>query len=323
MNRIYEFPAYIEPEIKKIFDANKWEWNTRRLAEDVLQLSDFYIHNPTSATPWVKAWAQRALLVYYWPLNTIRFQAVHDELKKVNFYQGLNQFLDFGAGPGTAAWILKQDFQNVDLLESSQVPQKWFPQFQWTQKPKASKDSCAVFCYSMTELAELPQWAYDSEALIILEPSTQQDGRKLLALRQKLLEKGYYAWAPCPHQEPCPLFANSKTDWCHDRVEVQAPEWFQQIEQLLPMKNRTITMSYVGMRRMQPPPPNWSRLVGDQLNEKGKTRQLICRNSNREFLAWMHRDGTPPEFFRGERVQLEEFEVKSNELRVKRLSRLP
>lgn len=322
MNRVYEFPAYIEPEIKKIFTANKWEWNSRRLAEDVLQLSDYYIHNPDSSTPWDKAWAQRALLVYFWPLNSIRYLAVHEELKKVGFFQGLNQFLDFGAGPGTAAWILKQEFQNVELMEQSLVPQEWFPQFQWTQKPQVSKESCAVFCYSMTELAELPQWAYNSEALIILEPATQQDGRKLLELRQKLLEKGYNAWAPCPHQEGCPLLVNSKHDWCHDRVEIQAPRWFQEIENYLPMKNRTITMSYVGMRKKAPIPPTWARLVGDQLNEKGKSRQMVCRSSSREFLAWMHRDGTPPEFFRGERVLLEEFEPKSNELRVKKISRI-
>lgn len=322
MKRVYGFPAYIESELKRIFAENNWTWAPRKLAEDILQLSDFYIQNPDSSTPWDKPWAQRALLVYYWPLNSIRFQAVYDELKKVNFLNGLEHFIDYGAGPATAAHVLKTDFKNIDLLEKSHVPQNWFKDFQWKKSSEPTSKTAAVFCYSMTELAELPKWAENCEALIILEPATQDDGRKLLTLRQNLIEKGFYAWAPCPHQGPCPLLLNSKTDWCHDRVELELPTWFQEIEQHLPIKNRTITMSYLAMRRLQPASPEWARITGDRLNEKGKTRQLVCRGNQREFLAWMHRDGEPPDFYRGERVLLQDFDNKSNELRIKKISRV-
>ncbi|MFN9066725.1 MAG: hypothetical protein ACK5V3_05815, partial [Bdellovibrionales bacterium] len=72
----------------------------------------------------------------------------------------------------------------------------------------------------------------------------------------------------------------------------------------------------------KPPVYDWARLTGDQLFEKGKTRQLICRGPEREFLAWMNRDGEAPTLARGDRVILEKFEQKSNELRVKSLRSL-
>lgn len=315
MKKIYPFPAYIESEINRIFAEKKWSKLSKSLAEDVLQLSDFYIHNPDSPTPWEKEWAQRAGLVYFWPLNTLRLQKIKDELENQNFFAGLNHMIDYGAGAATASWLFKDVLPKQNLLERSTIPQNWFPQFKWSQTAIADTKSLTVFSYSLTELATLPSWSFDSEAILIIEPSTQQDGRKLLEIRQQLIDKNYFVWAPCPHQLACPLFSQSKTDWCHDRVHIQKPQWFEDMEKYLPMKNNTLTFSYVAARKTPPPARKWARLVGDQLNEKGKSRQLICRGPDREFLSWMHRNGEPPEYNRGDRVIIEEFEKKSNELR--------
>jgi hypothetical protein len=315
MKKIETIPAYIETEIQRIFEEKKWSRLSKSLAEDVLQLSDYYIHNPDSPTPWEKEWAQRASLVYYWPLNTLRLQRIKSELMGQNFFVGLNHFIDYGAGAATASWVFKDLFVKQHLLERSSIPQKWFPQFNWAPSSKANEKSLTVFSYSLTELTTLPDWSFDSEALLIIEPSTQKDGRKLLELRQLLIEKSYSIWAPCPHQLACPLLTESKTDWCHDRVHIEKPQWFEDIEKYLPMKNNTLTFSYIAARKKPPPTSTWSRLVGDQLKEKGKSRQLICRGPHREFLSWMHRDGEVPEFHRGDRIILENFEKKSNELR--------
>lgn len=309
-------------KIDAVFKSQGWDWSAKRLAEDVLRLSDFYIQNPKAQTPWQHAWAQRALLVYYWPLNSIRLQRVIDDLKSVDFFSGIDSFLDFGAGPGTASWLLK-DLAPIKAIETSQTPQNWFPELDWVSSPQIQDKTCVVFSYSLTELSQIPEALQKASSFIILEPSTQEDGRLLLQLRQQLIDTGYYVWAPCPHQQSCPLFTKSKTDWCHDRVHFEAPAWFMEIEKYLPMKNKTLTLSYLALKKQAPAKADWARLTGDQLNEKGKTRQLICRGPDREFLAWMHRDGTPPEFFRGEKVQLESFEIKSNELRIKSLKRFP
>lgn len=321
MFRHYQLPDSLFPRIQKIFADHKWEWSARRLADDVLRLSDFYIQNPKAATPWDQTWAQKALLVYYWPLNTLRFQSVYQELEENQFFSGIEKFYDFGAGPGTAAAILMKKEKSVTAIESSNIPQRWFPEIKWSEKMSPQNNSCTVLSYSLTELSQLPPAALQSDSLIIIEPATQTDGRNLLRLREQLLKQNYFAWAPCSHQQACPLLTHSKNDWCHDRIHFDAPKWFSEIEQHLPMKNKTLTMSYLAVKKVAPPVRTWARLTSDKLPEKGKTRQLVCRGPDREFLSWMHRDGEPPEFFLGEKVVLENFEVKSNELRIKSIKR--
>ncbi len=46
---------------------------------------------------------------------------------------------------------------------------------------------------------------------------------------------------------------------------------------------------------------------------------MVCRGTEREFLAWLHKDGKPKEFLRGSLVSLEKFEKKSNEIRVQEI----
>jgi hypothetical protein len=141
-----------------------------------------------------------------------------------------------------------------------------------------------------------------------------------MELRTKLINAGYFMWAPCTHQLACPLLTLSKNDWCHDRALVEAPSWFSQVEQNLPMKNKTVTMSYL-LARKTPPPDSiqtYGRLVGDSMEEKGKTRQLFCRGPEREFLTWMHKSIEPQTLPRGELVfQPSDAEKKSNEIRLK------
>jgi ribosomal protein RSM22 (predicted rRNA methylase) len=76
-----------------------------------------------------------------------------------------------------------------------------------------------VMSYSATELAEprlLPTvkaaWRSCAGALVIIEPGTPRDHRRLLAMRTALAQAGASIALPCPHAEPCPL---KTPDWCH------------------------------------------------------------------------------------------------------------
>jgi hypothetical protein len=99
---------------------------------------------------------------------------------------------------------------------------------------------------------------------------------------------------------------HSKNDWCHDRIHLSPPQWLVSIENHLPFKNRTLTFSYLLASQQAAPESRQIRLVGDQLQEKGKSKQLICRNDQREFLTWLHRDGEIPELYRGDLIDLPE-----------------
>lgn len=308
----------------------------KNIADAILQLSDFYIKNPQQATPWSENYCQLAYRYYFLPLNIIRASGVIQRGKQVGFFSDLTHFIDWGAGPGTASLALvnqlRQKIQSQILIDHSKEVFKVFSDVHKTlSNPEIStknnlsdylqnKNSTAlIFSYSITEIKDLPKDWDQFEALMILEPATSEDGRKLLKLRDQLIQKEYHIYAPCVHQLSCPLLSESKHDWCHDRFSVKAPEWFKKLETLLPMKNQTVTTSYL-LARKKPASnqlQNRARLTGDQLKEKGKTRQMVCQGPKREFLTWMHKSTTPQELFRGDLIQLpNDIEKKSNELRV-------
>lgn len=331
MTRQFKYPASFDESLTKALgDQQISLTDSRALAKCVLALSDYFINKSDSPTPWNESWAQVAYLCYYLPLNATRLLGIIEEADKRHFFKGLDRVIDFGAGLATASLALSEKHSfKFHLIERASEPQKiiekFFPQFraeEWQRsfnstKLREPKKTMAVFSYSLTELTDLPDWAYECEALMLVEPSTQQDGRKLLELRQRLLEKGYHIWAPCTHEGLCPLLTQSKHDWCHDRVHFEAPEWFQKMEEHLPMKNRTLTMSYLLMRKATPEKISAARVVGDRLHEKGKDRQMICRGPDREFLAWMHKNKITQEIPRGVLIEIpEDIQKVSNELRV-------
>lgn len=324
MRRTYSLPAVLEKNISvALGDYGLQVSDSRKLAESVLKLSDHFISG-TGETPWKEKWAQIAYLVYFLPLNFLRAQAVIDQGLAKNFFSGLKHVVDFGAGPGTASMALEKIFSSQDFLlvekatSAVDLARKHFNTFHFSDKVgRISSHTLGVFSYSLNELDILPEWATQCEALMLIEPSTQDDGRMLQALRKNLMAQGFYMWAPCTHQQDCPLLIHSKKDWCHDRIFFEAPDWFLKIEDHLPIKNRTLTFSYLLARKTDPAhSPEIGRLVGDQKEEKGKTRQMFCRSDKREFLAWLHRNGPVPEYFRGELFQLPKHQEISNELRL-------
>lgn len=304
--------------------------DARAVAAAIQRLSDFYIANPEAHTPWRLPHAITATLAYYMPLNAARLLAALREPRERGFFTGLERLVDFGCGPGTATLALRAaglTFRETHLID--RAPEA----LEWTKRlvPDATSRSSAltdradaqtlfVASYSLTE-APLPPEALRAEALILLEPSTSEDSRRLMARRPELLRAGYQLWSPCTHREECPLLKHSARDWCHDRVHFERPSWLVAIEEQLPFRNQTLTWFAIFARRRAPPawPVNSARLVGDLLREKGKDRQLVCRSSEREFLAWMHRDGPSPEWPRGALVEIPTDAVKvSNELRIKK-----
>lgn len=296
-----------------------------KIAEAILRLSDHY-QAPLAQTPWSEPWAQAAYVSYYLPLNYIRWQGLLGRVPESFFSEGLGDVVDFGFGLGAASLALHQHgvLQKVIAVESTPEAQQVYEslsldlQPQWAQSwSKAT--STAVFSYSLNELEQIPEWLFESQNLLIMEPSTQLQGRRLMGLREELIAKGFSIWAPCTHQGSCPLLHQSKKDWCHDRVHWEVPKWFQRIEAQLPIKNKTLTHSYlVASRRPAPQEDSLGRVVGDELKEKGKTRWMFCHNEERLFLSWLQRRGESPKIHRGEVLELNPFERKGhNELRWK------
>lgn len=314
-----------------------WQRPTE-LARAVRQLSDFYIAQPTAATPWQERWAQAAYLAYFLPLNFARVSRVVDEGLNRGFFSGLKSLIDFGSGPGTAQLAVSRRVPEIELsicVDRRREPLDLHQLLAGDAHPglrlrtdlpstvlPERNTRLAIFSYAWTELERLPAWALESEALLIVEPSTREDGRRLLEMRRTCLAHGFHVWAPCTHAGPCPLLEKGERDWCHDRIAWSpTPEWTA-LEQELPMKNRTLTFSYLLLRKTPPPEATSTRLarmIGDPLAEKGKTRQLVCRGPDREFLAWFpQRLQELPQLDRGDLIELgSDLQIKANELRIR------
>lgn len=308
------------------------------LAKAVLRLSDFYKDHPQKQTPWHESWARAAYLAYFFPLNYVRAAAVIAEGLRSRFFSGIHTWSDFGSGCGTVACaaadagILKQT--SAVMIERAQAAINLHKHlqpdgsgqafldlsFRQSAPPEkiSGKGHLAAFSYSLTELTHIPAFAEDSDAFLIIEPATRDDGRRLLGWRQTFIDRGYAVHAPCTHQMKCPLLHESERDWCHDRIEFRAPEWFLAMEKHLPIKNRTLTFSYLLVRRSAATelPASCGRLTGDLMKAKGASRQMFCRGERREFLSWQHKHGKPPHFPRGILVSYpNDIATKSNELR--------
>lgn len=305
-------------------------------AASVLALSDFYLDNPGKATPWDSGFALPATLFYFMPLNYARVSAALKEVER--FAIQPSEIWDFGSGTGTTQWALedqvaiapvplfgmevssgaRETHRRLQDLRSGKWSSKLLPNELRAVTPQPG--ALAVFSYSFLEMQNALPDLKRFEHILIVEPSTRDGARALMEWRSRFLEQGLKALAPCTHAEACPLLIHSPRDWCHMRVHFEAPDWWLDIERKLPMKNRTLTYSYLLLSRSAE--HKWTgatRVIGDTLAEKGKTRQMICRGPEREFLSWLHRDGDAPHIPHGALIaSLGENEVKGSEIRVQR-----
>jgi len=287
---------------------------------------------------WLDQRMIQAYLAYYFPLNWLRGSAVLEEAQRLGFFEGITNIFEVGSGPGTFHFAaLESNLKNIrwsfhDAREAMAVHQRLLdalptakentPNGAAAWSSQSLKDiesnSAVVLSYTLNEMAELPAPALKAEAIVIIEPSTRDTTRALQALRAKLIEKGFHAWAPCTHDHGCPLLLHSPNDWCHSRVHVEVPKWMKVIEDRIPVRNDTLTYSYLLMRKLAPKrKATTARIIGDTLFERGKVRQAVCRGEDREFLSWLTRHGEPDQLARGITIELpENIEKKGNELRV-------
>lgn len=352
MVRRYGVPKEIQDSISRIINGLGYSFTRpRELAKVILETSDYFNQSGAHITPWSRHTTLAAYLAYFLPLGLARVQAVVSEAERLNFFQGLNKYIDWGSGPGTLSLILQNTFKNGQCVELSreaiELHQKLTMErknIKWTQnitsrdieENNVNSNLLLALSYSLNELPKIPDWIFSTEALIIIEPSTHQAFNRLSELRNQLLNRGWHLWAPCTHVELCPL--KNEKDWCHDRILFDPPFWWSDLEAHLPMKNKSVTFSYLLARKNESLSPQilqqnthcffsadesevaiqgkTARIVGDLKIEKGKTRQMICRSSEREFLAWLHKDSKASDWPRGELVLISnQCEKVANEIR--------
>ncbi len=357
---IYQIPERLDKVLSETYARH----SPKEIANAIKKMSDFYIEHPDQRTPWEENWCYLAQLFYYLPLNTLRAQAALNRIAAKEYLFGkknISRWVDCGAGLGPFFWALEAHLQSplaswtseparsaikFHHIESANVAADFIlKHFPMSQRIGSGHDRGSLsssfkslsltesdllsFSYALTEEVNLTPVSDQQYTSLIIEPSTHQDGRRLMSYRDQNIAAGNFIQAPCTHQQLCPLLALSKKDWCHDRLLWSRPEWFLEIEKRLPMENKSLTYSYLCITKRPPPMTTATdaasdfvtyRMVGDALNERGKTRQLACGPNHeassqdgtgdativadRKYLSWLHRHGKPQEVPRGDRIQV-------------------
>lgn len=186
-----------------------------------------------------------AYLAVRMPATYAVIQRVLFEVKKRIPDLILNDVLDVGAGPGTAAWAAADVFpelKQATLLEkdSSMVEigrrmmqKSMHPMLKsaiWNavdlkQGGDVPQHELVILSYVVGELPVeavssliTNAWNACSQVFVVIEPGTPHGFERIRAIREQLIHSGAYLVAPCPHAERCPM---AHGDWCHfsERLE--------------------------------------------------------------------------------------------------------
>jgi SAM-dependent methyltransferase len=220
--------------------------------------------------------ARRIAWKWHWVLR---------ELDRLQWTPPPGPVLDFGCGTGVAVREILakyEGFTEVALHDRSaraltfavEAVRREYPAV--TVSPRLP-ESCGLMLVShvLPELddagiSSLIAQAERARAVIVVEPGTRDAGRKLSALRERLLG-ALRPVAPCVHSAACGMLApENEQHWCHFFAQ-PPPEIFQdsgwaRFSRELGIDLRSLPVSFLVMDRREPPPlPAGSvRMTGHQ-----------------------------------------------------------
>ncbi|WP_395016584.1 small ribosomal subunit Rsm22 family protein [Dongia sp.] len=238
--------------------------------------------------------AARAYLAARLPATYAAIRAAMDAVAAVRPDFSPRQLLDFGAGPGTALWAAHDcwpDLQAAVLIETSPAMRKFGAEFapqsgvaaiDWREAaPASGANDLVTLAYVLDELDD-PQraalvrqlWSLTADTLLIVEPGTPAGYRRILDVRDLLLQQGAQMVAPCPHAQACPLIA---PDWCHfSRRVARSRAHLQAKGAEVPWEDEKF--SYLAVARNSATLPA-SRVIGPPRAGSGKVELKLCEQN--------------------------------------------
>jgi ribosomal protein RSM22 (predicted rRNA methylase) len=239
--------------------------------------------------------AARAYAAYRMPAT---FAAVRAALRAAA--PGLGRpapLLDLGGGTGAAVWAAAATLPSLtaatvldrsgDALALGRAlaaasPDPLLGGATWTRGalgggPPGPADLVTI-AYVLGELSEggrtalVGQVAAVAPAVAVVEPGTPAGHRRVLEVRETLLDKGFRVVAPCPHDLACPW--RTGADWCHFAARLSRSALHRQV------KGGTLgwedeKFSYVVATR-EPAGKAGGRIVRHPAQRKGFVELTVC-----------------------------------------------
>lgn len=295
-----------------------------KLAAAVSRLSTAYVENHPPQQ--LSDGDRRAYAAYYGPGGALKVVAVLEELVRRGWRPptAVLRLADLGAGPGTATlgvalanrllrwearieaslldrdpawdpWLLLDPFVRSGELRLTRIAAVLEAENWNAGKPFDLMIAANTLVELGHEIAELGGLLHAQAeralaaggVLAILEPATRDATRRLHALRDDLLTRGFCVVAPCLHQKRCPMLARAE-DWCHEVRPWEQPRYHRRLDHLTRLDKRRLQFSYLALSRGvvgEPAPERAARVVSTVLREKGRTRFRTCDASGR-LLDW-------------------------------------
>ncbi len=126
----------------------------------------------------------------------------------------------------------------------------------------------------------------DDGALLIIEPASKGESRRLLSFRDTAVWKKMTVYSPCTHQMNCPALIKAD-DWCFNEVEWERPEFIRYIDDEVGNVRLSLKYTYIFLTKNDATLhgnlglSDASRIVSDVFAEKGRTRAMICDANGR------------------------------------------
>ncbi len=115
--------------------------------------------------------------------------------------------------------------------------------------------------------------------ILIVEPALRRQTRELMELRDELVTQGQaHLYAPCLHEQGCPMLRHNDRDWCHVYVDWERPRWIEKVDRMLHLQKEYLKGSFLVLGNELPSAyaaDQW-RVVSGHLNSKGKSELLLC-----------------------------------------------
>lgn len=204
------------------------------------------------------------------------------------------QITDWGAGTGTAAWVMHELGWQSQIVAVEHMPHmldmaktlaalhpdaNFSKNILWHCDNKIVPADLVLMSYMLSEQQD-PQWqqalnqawSATHETLIIIEPGTPAAFDRLRAARMALINSGAMVIAPCGHNNPCPMAAN---DWCHFSERLSRLPWQRQAKQAT-LSYEDEPFCYIIAQRHPTTTLPSSRLVCPPQHHKGHINLDVC-----------------------------------------------
>jgi SAM-dependent methyltransferase len=295
-----------------------------------------------------------AYLLFYWPVSYLQARGVFSELPGRP-----GAVLDLGSGPGPVAFAaldagaseaVAADRSARALAAARELAREagealatrsWDP-----SRPGALREAAGGRAFDTVALGHVVNELFQGDSaaerraamleeaaallrprgsLVVLEPALRETSRALLAVRDRLVARGFAVRAPCLFRGPCPALVK-ETDWCHAERPVEPPPLVADIARAAGLRKEAVKMSYLvlappGEPWAPPPPGRVFRIVSEPLPSKGRLRYMACGPEGRMGLSLQEKHVTDSNrrferLLRGDLVEVTEVEPRGDGLRL-------